>query len=588
MLDREFQESLCENNAILARREEVQKWGAFLDATRADRPRVESRPEKKATSMVNEKLGWDGRQIIGANISRAVEAIKDRDERFIVSTSGGNINLKRVVDRWDEGQGFWMDKDDSRLDFNTITNQDPFAEPNQAVPWLLTDDYSPLCLDGSLPYKLHQSFYKTDADDSYFRGDYQPGDLYPRFACESITRHDPRLAEKVNWRAAFHDLLEVHHKATLVPSSQLTNAVNLSTTINPGRWISYLIDQGSLGPKWRTLPNSDLSFGPYRFRYGHSTEAWAVSSFLGQRFIREHNSVSPVPQYGNYETKNDSLDCIAISAERTNNEIVLAAHPERLGRNMSTQTSRDGKQSNTLDEVLDTAWLSHRPAFAEAAISLIRNPDTAQATLRTVDRVLRLIENPELEDEVERILNKTFGGVDLTAPRVFEGWLDVVDHLYRNEHFETWKATKEAVEAQHHDVYGISVKDIEKESSSSSSTSSSDSKLSSFSSSSSSSYSSTCDSSLNDSPDSIISTLTTVQSRTLPDGRVETKRILKKRFANGREENSESTETLSAPKDPSPRVGAPPKSLSAKISDIHKPSVQSAQKDKEAGGWFWK
>lgn len=588
MLDREFQDSLCEDDAIVAQRDEVQKWRAFLDAARTDQSREQARPEKNTSPSVNEKLGWDGRQIVGANTSRAVETTKDRDERFIVSTSGGNVNLKRVVDRWDEGQGFWMDKDDSRLDFNTITNQDPFAEPYQAVPWLLTDDYSPLCLDGSLPYKLHQSFYKTDADDSYFRNDYQPGDLYPRFASESIMRHDPRIAGKVNWRAAFHDLLEVHHKATLVPSSHLTNAINFSTTINPGRWISYLVDQGSLGPKWRTLPETDLSYGPYRFRYGRSTEAWAVSSFLGARFIRDRNSVSPVPQYGSYEIKNDSLDCIANSAERANSEAVRAAYSERLGQNPSPQTPRNNNQSNSPKEVSDAEWLSHRPAFAEAAISLIRNPDTAQATLRTVDRVLRLIENPELEDEVERILNKTFGGVDLTAPRVFEGWLDVVDHLYRNEHFETWKATKEAVEAQHHDVYGISVKDIESESSGSSSTSSSDSKPSSFSSSSSASHSSTFDSTLKDSPESIISTLTTVRSRTLPDGRVETKRVLKKRFADGREEKSESTETRGAPGDPRAKTEAPPKTLSAKISDIHKPSVQSAPKDKEAGGWFWK
>lgn len=58
----------------------------------------------------------------------------------------------------------------------------------------------------------------------------------------------------------------------------------------------------------------------------------------------------------------------------------------------------------------------------------------------------------------------------------------------------------------------------------------------------SSSYSSSSD----QDPSSIISTLTTTVTRTLPDGSVETKRVFKKRFADGTEESDESTEVKNA------------------------------------------
>lgn len=62
----------------------------------------------------------------------------------------------------------------------------------------------------------------------------------------------------------------------------------------------------------------------------------------------------------------------------------------------------------------------------------------------------------------------------------------------------------------------------------------------------SSSYSSSSD----QEPGSIISTLTTTVTRTLPDGSVETKRVFKKRFADGTEESDESTEVKNAPTRP--------------------------------------
>ncbi|KEF63695.1 uncharacterized protein A1O9_01673 [Exophiala aquamarina CBS 119918] len=72
--------------------------------------------------------------------------------------------------------------------------------------------------------------------------------------------------------------------------------------------------------------------------------------------------------------------------------------------------------------------------------------------------------------------------------------------------------------------------------------SSSSSSSYSYASNTSASYSSSSD----QDPSSIISTLTTTVTRTLPDGSVETKRVFKKRFADGTEESDESTEVKSA------------------------------------------
>lgn len=67
---------------------------------------------------------------------------------------------------------------------------------------------------------------------------------------------------------------------------------------------------------------------------------------------------------------------------------------------------------------------------------------------------------------------------------------------------------------------------------------------------------------------SVISTLTTMTSRTLPDGSVETKRVLKKRFADGVEESEESTEVVHP---------------QASTSSLGKTSADEQKKQ----GWFW-
>ena len=78
---------------------------------------------------------------------------------------------------------------------------------------------------------------------------------------------------------------------------------------------------------------------------------------------------------------------------------------------------------------------------------------------------------------------------------------------------------------------------------------------------------------------SLISTLTTTERTTLPDGSVHTKMVLKKRFADGREEN---TETTHMTKDRRPTV------VSEKADAIKNMKADEAEKPKpKAKGWFW-
>jgi hypothetical protein len=99
-----------------------------------------------------------------------------------------------------------------------------------------------------------------------------------------------------------------------------------------------------------------------------------------------------------------------------------------------------------------------------------------------------------------------------------------------------------------------------------------------------------------DSADSVVSTLTTTETRTLSDGSVETRRVLKKRFADGREESNETVETKTAL-----ASSTKPKQLAESVHNDSKILIQvaEAQADKQTqtpaqpqdpprkGGWFW-
>jgi hypothetical protein len=92
--------------------------------------------------------------------------------------------------------------------------------------------------------------------------------------------------------------------------------------------------------------------------------------------------------------------------------------------------------------------------------------------------------------------------------------------------------------------------------------------------------------------DSIVSTMTTTERRTLPDGTVETKRVLKKRFADGREESNESVERQTSPySNPRPTVSKPLRESEIPAAARQDKQTQTDVKETprpRRSGWFWR
>ena len=84
----------------------------------------------------------------------------------------------------------------------------------------------------------------------------------------------------------------------------------------------------------------------------------------------------------------------------------------------------------------------------------------------------------------------------------------------------------------------------------------------------------------------IISTLTTTERVSLPDGTVHTKVVLKQRFADGREESSETVHTAQGGPQPESKAS----SLSGFARDSQEPSLaptNTGKQNNEKKGWFW-
>lgn len=560
-LEREMQKSSPDRH-----RDEKKKWAAAMDAARRDQA-SDSAKLGKDKAWFRQNLDSDSKQPSHAKSSAAgpAEGEKDHDERFVVSTPDGDVHLNRVVDGRDQGQGFWtFNHEDWKLRANSATDQDPFSQPDQAISWLLSDEYSPLNLDQTLPYKLDPSFYKSDGHDSYFRNDYQTGDLYPRFRSDSLGDQDlcdPRLAEKVNWRAAFRDLLDIQTKGAmsspLAPRKPSHNKDHCST--GAGCLISQLVNEGSLGPSWHEVSPPASSWKSHRFRYGNSAEAWVVPPFQGPHFIRTKTGWDLLQS-----TERSWAGSISNMISDGDKKTLLYNKAPMHHSNIFDKKAEETEQFNRPKELDDPRW-SCRPALEKAASSLICSPEIEPATLRTVDRVLRLCEQRELKDEIDTILGEGIHGLDLVTPNILSALFNDLDQVLQDNYEEKWEEAKSAADAE----------------------SPPSRRLAGVQSPSSSGLASPQRKGLSEDrpPNSIISTLTTIQSWTLPDGRVETKRVLKRKFADGSEENSESTETQPRREDSQvvdkvEMEGPEPKDPVTSEQVVKTP-------EKKQGGWFW-
>jgi hypothetical protein len=104
--------------------------------------------------------------------------------------------------------------------------------------------------------------------------------------------------------------------------------------------------------------------------------------------------------------------------------------------------------------------------------------------------------------------------------------------------------------------------------------------------------------STDDNPDRLVSSQITTKTRVLPDGSMQTKRIMKKRFADGREESNESEEVKDAPVPAAtPKQVPSPAQKDSKIlkqvaeaqahKQIQAPAQVQAKEPPRKSGWFW-
>ena len=84
----------------------------------------------------------------------------------------------------------------------------------------------------------------------------------------------------------------------------------------------------------------------------------------------------------------------------------------------------------------------------------------------------------------------------------------------------------------------------------------------------------------------IVSTLTTTERVALPDGTVHTKMVLKKRFADGREESSETVHTTQGGSQ-NPQRDQSPSDAVAESTDATKSRILEKKEENKRKGWFW-
>jgi hypothetical protein len=96
------------------------------------------------------------------------------------------------------------------------------------------------------------------------------------------------------------------------------------------------------------------------------------------------------------------------------------------------------------------------------------------------------------------------------------------------------------------------------------------------------------DSTLGD-PSQIVSTVTATERSTLSDGSIQTKVVLKKRFADGKEESSETVHVLNhAQQQQQVTRNGTKSSPQPELEAAESGEADLVHKGKKSGGWFWK
>ena len=515
------------------RLDEMSQWGASSDEAKAESAKNRGRgrddvampsPKPPESEKRLLELGWDGQQRLVSQNPKSNQTREAGIEKSGSSTDA-NRNGKRTTVRASDSK-FQQGRD-------VPEDVDPFTQPGMTLPWLVNDAYSPLRLDHSLPRK-------PDGTSSEHRSinpwNHSVMEWYSLLA-EPGNRQDGSPYKSINWRAAFHDLLDCHRLRDDTMQTCPKSAYAYSPSLAPGHWISILFQRGSLDPLTppMTSHRSEPSERASRFRGGQSPHEWTIRPWYTQFHTPEDKGsvLSAIPR--NSDTNNGFLPREYASAHIPQDTSTARGELMQLGQ---AKTPDDRSMATALDDFhapfLPTALLMTAiPAFMRTA--------GEQRSLSASNKADCGNEMDILEEVLDEVVHKP-SRIEPAMPQAatFGGFLgsaqggDHGDGLQSavpgaKKESQTTDTLTSALSSPSNGLFPPFSPHFPPLPSSKTSTSSyfydnSDGMSS---------------------PDSVVSTVTTVETRTQPDGNSETKRVVKRTFADGHEESDQWVETQS-------------------------------------------
>lgn len=534
-----------EQEAEAGRRDEMRKWGCSVDAaanntkTATTTPSDVESPMAKKSSGFLDWLGWDGRQ-------------KDEHDHYKFDGCRSPMTMPSV-------RMTVPDKDKS----DTLN---PFSgNMSETLNWLLTNEYSPIFLRGHIPKDVDHG------GPSFYHALHHPH--WPDFrTASSPDRFEDELRFRVPWCDAFEDLVSLQYNGHMIDRDEPTRT-------SSAQWLNDMIKRGSLGPimsrglggpQWSTeYARSVLPFSSGRKPQPISSPA-APPSDPTEDDLDNEDGLEPDPILKAFDIIRE-----AARLDDALDDFEDPQHPiSEISDNLIHALVKDLMKPGILEELRQLGFTSEaqvlKSLLGDCADSVF-DSDFLMAGPEVIAAAMRAVAASELEP------NRT----ETTTE-------EALDELSLYERHKQPAALEDRSKAQ-------PMTDRERQANfspndhSTSLEESDDHPSITSSSSSTSSWSRWGDE--DGKKDSIVSTMTTTERRTLPDGTVETKRVLKKRFADGREESNESVERqmLSS----SNSRSAEPKPLEMEVSSTARQDKQTQTNEKEdpqpkRSGWFWR
>jgi hypothetical protein len=531
--------------ADAGREDEMRKWGCNVDAAAGHTPAT------KATSLGTDKeaskkngglldwLGWDGDC-----------EHEDKQE----DTDSWNTPLTMPSIRMSV-------HDDDRSE-----SLNPFSgRISEAVSWLLTNEYSPIFLRGHIPKDVPHD------GPSFYHALHHPH--WPDFrAASSPDRFEDELRFRVPWCDAFEDLVSLQNNGHMVDRDEPTRT-------SSAQWLNDMIKRGSLGnimgtgafgPQWST------EYARTVLPFIHSRQPQHIPAALAGSFDLVQEPPDDVDEF-NTDPVLSAFEVIKKAADLDDNDgSDIVGHTKDWIQEFSDSriqaVAKDLMKPGVLDELRRLGFASHVQVidhlFGDGARGdlshdfLMAPPDVITAAMRAAAA------SEEEPNEKESIAEEQHDDATVkqerelpAAPRGQKKALAV-------------HASEDSGPVDH----SPNLEEVDETSSYTSSSSSSPSSWSRW-------------GTQEENKGSIVSTMTTTERRTLPDGTIETKRVLKKRFADGREESNESVERQSSA--PSYACSAISKPSKNDVLPTGSQDKQTQTEEKEnirpkGRGWFWR